>query len=279
MWHQGFNYNFAKLQEYLLCAKEIKNKNELFNNSSPPSYHLLPFWRVLQNVIKLISAVNVRGDECNQHWGMHALWYSPKWWKMVTQGRRIAEESRYFCFVCAKKVKLRKSEVEWSELRGEELLKKVVIFVLFARKKWSFAKVMFSEKWSSHMDCFIDVSGPGNISVVLRPMDGQKTVRFHQKYLNLCSEDERRSYGFRTTWGRVINDRIFILGWTNLLTWWANQKTHHPLHQHIKGRPVRGLLYDGFSGCWRSGPLIVSRCRGTCRRERGHWLHVLSDLY
>ncbi len=145
MWHQGFNYNFAKLQEYLLCAKEIKNKNELFNNSSPPSYHLLPFWRVLQNVIKLISAVNVRGDECNQHWGTRALWYSPKWWKMVTQGRRIAEESRYFCFVCAKKVKLRKSEVEWSELRGEELLKKVVIFVLLREKsevsqKWCLVK-------------------------------------------------------------------------------------------------------------------------------------------
>ncbi len=96
-----------------------------------------------------------------------------------------------------------------------------------------------------------------------------ENCQISSKYLNLCSEDEQRSYGFRTTWGRVINDRIFILGWTNLLTWWANQKTHHPLHQHIKGRPVRGLLYDGFSGCWRSRPLIVSRCRGTCRRERG----------
>ncbi len=37
---------------------------------------------------------------------------------------------------------------------------------------------------------------------------------FHQKYLNLCSEDEWRSYGFGTTWGWVINDRIFIFGWT-----------------------------------------------------------------
>ncbi len=34
------------------------------------------------------------------------------------------------------------------------------------------------------------------------------------KYLNLCSEDERRSYGFGTTRGWVINDRIFIFGWT-----------------------------------------------------------------
>ncbi len=36
-------------------------------------------------------------------------------------------------------------------------------------------------------------------------------------YLNLCSEDERRSYRFGTTGGWVINDRIFIFGWTNPL--------------------------------------------------------------
>jgi len=28
-------------------------------------------------------------------------------------------------------------------------------------------------------------------------------LRFHQKYLNLCSEDERRSYRVGTTWGWV----------------------------------------------------------------------------
>ncbi len=43
------------------------------------------------------------------------------------------------------------------------------------------------------------------------------SCRFHQKYLNLCSEDEQRSYGFETTWGWVINDIIFIFGWTNPL--------------------------------------------------------------
>ncbi len=36
---------------------------------------------------------------------------------------------------------------------------------------------------------------------------------FHQKHLHLCSEDERRSWGFGTTWGWIINDRIFVLGW------------------------------------------------------------------
>ncbi len=47
-------------------------------------------------------------------------------------------------------------------------------------------------------------------------MQGQKALGFHQKYLNLCSEDERRSYGFGTTWGWVIKDRIF--GWSIPLT-------------------------------------------------------------
>jgi len=28
-------------------------------------------------------------------------------------------------------------------------------------------------------------------------------IGFHQKYLNLCSKDEWRSYGFETTWGWV----------------------------------------------------------------------------
>ncbi len=41
---------------------------------------------------------------------------------------------------------------------------------------------------------------------------------FIKKCLNLCSEDERRSYGFGTTWGWVINDRIFIFGWTTPLS-------------------------------------------------------------
>ncbi len=38
------------------------------------------------------------------------------------------------------------------------------------------------------------------------------------KYHNMCSGDERRLYGFGTTWGWVINDIHFILGWTNPLT-------------------------------------------------------------
>ncbi len=40
-------------------------------------------------------------------------------------------------------------------------------------------------------------------------MQGQKALEFHQKYLNLCSEEEQNPYGFERTWVWVIND-IFI---------------------------------------------------------------------
>ncbi len=51
------------------------------------------------------------------------------------------------------------------------------------------------------------------------PNPSQRALRMHQKYLNLCSEDERRSYVFGTTWGCVINDRFFIFGWTIPVKW------------------------------------------------------------
>ncbi len=47
--------------------------------------------------------------------------------------------------------------------------------------------------------CPCYVSGPVNIAVALRSTEGQRALRFYQKYLNLCSEDEQRSYGFGTT--------------------------------------------------------------------------------
>ncbi len=44
-----------------------------------------------------------------------------------------------------------------------------------------------------------EVSGPGNISVVLLSMEGQIDLRFNLKHLNLCSKDERWSNGSGTT--------------------------------------------------------------------------------
>ncbi len=38
------------------------------------------------------------------------------------------------------------------------------------------------------------------------------SIVFYQKYLNLCSKDEQKSYRFGKTWGWVINDIILNLG-------------------------------------------------------------------
>ncbi len=62
--------------------------------------------------------------------------------------------------------------------------------------------------------------------VPLLSMEAQIALRFHKKYLNLCFEDEQRFYGFGTTWGWVIDDIIFILGWTNPLSYWLNSLIH-----------------------------------------------------
>ncbi len=50
-----------------------------------------------------------------------------------------------------------------------------------------------------NVPCPCYISEPGNITNALLSMEGQKALRFHQKYLNLCSEDEQRSSGFGTT--------------------------------------------------------------------------------
>ncbi len=61
------------------------------------------------------------------------------------------------------------------------------------------------------------------VSIVLLSVEGRKDLGFHQKYLSLCSKDEQRFYRFGTTWGWVINDRIFILGWTVPLSWYSQK--------------------------------------------------------
>ncbi len=72
--------------------------------------------------------------------------------------------------------------------------------------------------------CLCYTSGNGNIVVALLSLQCQKALGFHQNYITLCSEDERRSYGFGTTWS--INDRIFILEWTIPL---STQRNFHLL--------------------------------------------------
>ncbi len=104
---------------------------------------------------------------------------------------------------------------------GDKLLNKVVFFP-FAHKKYSRSFVKLWLNLWCHMDYFTDLLATfldlGTFQLYCCLWEGQTALRCHQKYLNLCSEDKRRSYRFETTWGWVITDRIFIFGWTNPLT-------------------------------------------------------------
>ncbi len=97
---------------------------------------------------------------------------------------------------------------------------KIVIFVFFAQKVFSWLRKITFEPLMLHglfinlLATFLDM---GTFQVVLLSMEGLRALRFKQKYLNLCSDDERRSYWFGTTSGWVIKEVIFIFGWTNPL--------------------------------------------------------------
>ncbi len=85
-------------------------------------------------------------------------------------------------------------------------MNKVIIFVFFAHKKYSrsllsrglfytFYTLISHGFFNDVLTTFLDLIVLGS----LLSMEGQRALGIHQKYLNLCSEDERRSYGFGTT--------------------------------------------------------------------------------
>ncbi len=87
----------------------------------------------------------------------------------------------------------------------------------FSHKMYSHSFIkLWLNPWC-HMDYFTDLLATFlDLDHVrtLAVMEGLRALRFHQKYLNLCFEDEQRSYRFGTTWGWVINDRILFF-WVN----------------------------------------------------------------
>ncbi len=100
---------------------------------------------------------------------------SKKWWKSwdtrsVSQGTEITIVTEY---------------ISWND---------PVIFVFFAHKKYhcSFIDVIWSILMMSLIH-FLTL----NVEVVLLYMKGQKALGLKKikTFLNLCSEDERRSYG------------------------------------------------------------------------------------
>ncbi len=83
------------------------------------------------------------------------------------------------------------------------------IIVFFAHKNYSRSFVKLQLNPWCQMDYFTDLLATflcvdrGNIVAIY---GGSESSQIPLKNLNLCSEDEQRSYGFGTTWGRVIND-------------------------------------------------------------------------
>ncbi len=98
------------------------------------------------------------------------------------------------------------------------VLYKVILFIFFVHKKHyrSFITLRLNITWIILTMPLLPFWAL-NMVVALLSTEGQKALGFHQKYLNLCTEEKWRSYGFGTTWGWVINDRIFIFGLTILL--------------------------------------------------------------
>ncbi len=102
---------------------------------------------------------------------------------------------------------------QWKRING--WIKSLFLFCCTHKYSHSFITSRLNH-WC-HMDYFNDV-----LTTFLNLECGccitsyacQNALGFYQKYLNLCSEDEQRSYGFGTAWMWVINKIIFIFGWT-----------------------------------------------------------------
>ncbi len=93
--------------------------------------------------------------------------------------------------------------------------------IVFFAPKYSRSIVKLQLNHWRHMDYFTDVLAT---FLDLGPLQWHcglwrvSKLSDSSKYLHLCWEDERRSCGFVTTLGWVINDIIFIFGWTNPLS-------------------------------------------------------------
>ncbi len=116
-------------------------------------------------------------------------------------------------------------------MEEKKLLNKVIIFVFFSHKKYSCSLITLRLNNWCHIDYFNDVLTTflGFEHFSCFAVCDQKALRFYQKYLNLCSEDERRPYRFETSWGREINDTIVIFDRTTPLMFVKSR-----LHSYFK---------------------------------------------
>ncbi len=168
MRHQWFNSHFMKLREYFLYAKKIKITTiQQFVTSASSWRHLVYVQIQVHICVFCVSSFTcIRYLHLDQ--STHMRHDTP-------QGK--AEEtnfwSRYFAH---KKYSLSFVKIHWS-----------------TDVTWIILTMSLLCSWA------LIVVGP------LPSMQGQKALGFHQKYLYLFSDDERRSYGFGTTRGLAIN--------------------------------------------------------------------------
>ncbi len=77
-------------------------------------------------------------------------------------------------------------------------------------------------------------------SVEVNGVPKQPGYKLSSKYLHLYSAEQRNSYRFGTTWGCVNDDRIFIFGWTILLSLQAFPSSlKHTMHCILQTRVKR----------------------------------------
>ncbi len=186
MWHLWLNRNFMKLWEYFWCGKKTKIMT-LFNNSSP-RHCPLPFMSTT-HACYAAHVTQACAAPCLQAEECTCM----ASWMAVdgdTEEKNCLIKS-LFCFLCTQNVYTASQHTGWTTDVTMSLL-----------PFWAL-----------------------NVVVPLLYMEGHKALGFHTKYLNLCSKDERRSYGFGTTWGWVINGRIKIFGWTIPLSTFLQENT------------------------------------------------------
>ncbi len=191
MWHQSVNCNFMKPREYFLCKE-----NKI--NDCIPHFHLYCF-----SCGRAFTTVHDASAWRRKPWSRSSV---------MTLNTCLVFNVITACVQ-------RHHAGSGSETRETVEMKiwnTIVIFVFFAQKVFSWLRKITVDRLMSHgLLCRSSWYFSGKDPC--RLWEGQRAPRYHQTYLKLCSEDEWRSYGFGTTSGWVINDRILIFGWTNPL--------------------------------------------------------------
>ncbi len=124
------------------------------------------------------------------------------------------------------------------------VVNKVVIFVFFAHRNYSHSFItIWLNQWcymdycNNVLNNFLDLKLVSCVTVYT----GSESSWTSSKIFNLCSKDEQRSSKFGTAWGWVINDGIFIFGWTipSKTIWYCTSCTYGVYNQLINPNLIK----------------------------------------